>query len=116
SGCRCRFEAEDGIRGATVTGVQTCALPIYIYSMVGLWEDSIASNRSALEVQRDYYHATDFTVYAHLQLAQDTKAKALVDEMYKADRKSVVAKDNLANLGAYTALAVIPARYALERA
>src|SRR5207245_6068318 len=24
------FQAEDGIRDATVTGVQTCALPIYI--------------------------------------------------------------------------------------
>jgi len=55
-------------------------------------------------------------VYAHLQLAQDTKAKALVDEMYKAGRDDLLAKDNLANLGAYTALAVIPARYALERA
>src|SRR5207245_4539396 len=27
-GCRFFFQAEDGIRGATVTGVQTCALPI----------------------------------------------------------------------------------------
>src|SRR5207245_6675903 len=26
----CFFQAEDGIRDATVTGVQTCALPIYI--------------------------------------------------------------------------------------
>src|SRR5207245_5051508 len=26
------FQAEDGIRGATVTGVQTCALPIYLSS------------------------------------------------------------------------------------
>src|SRR5438128_9447432 len=25
------FQAEDGIRDATVTGVQTCALPIYRY-------------------------------------------------------------------------------------
>src|SRR5256886_14622508 len=25
------FQAEDGIRDLTVTGVQTCALPIYIY-------------------------------------------------------------------------------------
>src|SRR5207245_6651230 len=25
------FQAEDGIRDATVTGVQTCALPIYIH-------------------------------------------------------------------------------------
>src|SRR5574338_1011617 len=24
------FQAEDGIRGAMVTGVQTCALPIYV--------------------------------------------------------------------------------------
>src|SRR2546430_9049988 len=26
------FQAEDGIRDLTVTGVQTCALPIYIYN------------------------------------------------------------------------------------
>src|SRR5436305_15124160 len=28
--CRFFFQAEDGIRGADVTGVQTCALPIYL--------------------------------------------------------------------------------------
>src|SRR2546430_10329980 len=28
-GDRCFFQAEDGIRDLTVTGVQTCALPIY---------------------------------------------------------------------------------------
>ena len=50
-------------------------MPSHIYSMVGLWEESIASNASALEVQPDYYHASDFTVYAHLQLAQDAKAR-----------------------------------------
>src|SRR5438128_11303508 len=27
------FQAEDGIRDATVTGVQTCALPIYCFSL-----------------------------------------------------------------------------------
>src|SRR5256886_9376496 len=26
------FQAEDGIRDLTVTGVQTCALPIYVYA------------------------------------------------------------------------------------
>ena len=90
-------------------------MPSHIYSMVGLWEESIASNRSALQVQNDYYHATDFMVYAHLQLAQDAKAKALIDEMYKAGRDDLLLKENLPNLGAYTALAVIPARYPLER-
>ena len=91
-------------------------MPSHIYSMVGLWEESIASNRSALQVQSDYYHATDFMVYAHLQLAQDAKAKALIDEIYKAGRDDLLLKENLPNLGAYTGLAVIPARYALERA
>jgi len=33
---------------------------------------------SALEIQPDYYHASDFTVYAHLQLAQDAKADAMI--------------------------------------
>ena len=48
-------------------------MPAHIYSMVGLWEDSITSNLSALEIQPDYYHAADFAVYAHLQLAQDAQ-------------------------------------------
>jgi hypothetical protein len=90
-------------------------MPSHIYSMVGLWEESIASNRSALQVQSDYYHATDFMVYAHLQLAQDAKAKALIDEIYKIGRDNLLNKDNIGSLGAYTALAVIPARYTLER-
>jgi hypothetical protein len=90
-------------------------MPSHIYSMVGLWEESIASNRSALQVQKDYYHATDFMVYARLQLGQDAQAKALIDEIYKIGRDDLLNKNNLSSLGAYTALAVIPARYALER-
>src|SRR5207245_7533153 len=33
------FQAEDGIRDATVTGVQTCALPIYLLSGGRLFVD-----------------------------------------------------------------------------
>jgi tetratricopeptide (TPR) repeat protein len=84
-------------------------MPSHIYSMVGMWEESIASNRSALEIQPDYHHATDFTVYAHLQLAQDTRAKALVDQIV------ALPKQDYPNIAGFTALAVIPARYALER-
>jgi hypothetical protein len=62
-------------------------MPSHIYSMVGLWEESIASNASAIEIQPDYYHAADFSVYAHLHLAQDAKAKALTDKsIATADR------------------------------
>ena len=55
-------------------------MPSHIYSMVGLWEESIASNASALQIQPDYYHAADFSVYAYLQLAHDTHAKALTEK------------------------------------
>src|SRR5258705_11765468 len=85
-------------------------MPSHIYSMVGTWEESIASNRSALEVQPDYHHATDFMVYAYLQLAQDAKAKALVDLIVALPQREYPI---LAN---FTAVAAIPARYALERA
>jgi len=84
-------------------------MPSHIYSMVGMWEDSIASNRSALEIQPDYYHATDFMVYAHLQLAQDARAKTLVDTI------TALPRQDYPNIAGFTAVAVVPARYALER-
>ena len=86
-------------------------MPSHIYSMVGLWEDSIASNASSLEIQPDYYHASDFTVYAHLQLAQDAKAAAMIDKSLNTP----VRGDRPVGLGNFTALASMPARYALER-
>jgi tetratricopeptide (TPR) repeat protein len=87
-------------------------MPSHIYSMMGLWEESITSNASAIEIQPDYYHAADFSVYAYLQLSQDSKAKALAE-------KSVAAADRgdrpiiLANFAAKNAM---PAPYVLERA
>jgi len=87
-------------------------MPSHIYSMVGLWEESIASNASALEIQPDYYHAADFSVYAYLQLAQDDKAKALTDKsLATADRG-----DRPINFVNFTAKNSMPARYMLERA
>ena len=86
-------------------------MPSHIYSMVGLWEESIASNASALEIQPDYYHAADFSVYAHLQLAQDAKAKALIEKsLATADRG-----DRPISFVNFTAKALMPARYVLER-
>jgi tetratricopeptide (TPR) repeat protein len=87
-------------------------MPSHIYSMVGLWEDSIASNRSALEIQPDYYHASDFAVYAHLQLAQDAKAKAAMEQALKTADTST----RLVTIVNFTATAAMPARYAIERA
>jgi tetratricopeptide (TPR) repeat protein len=87
-------------------------MPSHIYSMVGMWEESIASNTSALEIQPDYYHAADFTVYAHLQLAQDAKAKALIDKALttqpRGDRPA-------GGFGNAVAKALLETRYLLDR-
>jgi tetratricopeptide (TPR) repeat protein len=87
-------------------------MPAHIYSMTGLWTDSIASNASALEIQPDYYHAADFTVYAHLQLAQDREALAMTERALSTPRRG----DRPPSIADYTARAAMPARYALERA
>src|SRR5215813_7908402 len=87
-------------------------MPSHIYSMVGMWEESIASNTSALEIQPDYYHAADFTVYAHLQLAQDVKAKALIEKALatqpRGDRPA-------GGFGNAVAKALMETRYLLDR-
>src|SRR6059036_1229176 len=107
--------ADKGIKIASAYGKIAPAapharhMPSHIYSMVGMWEESIASNRSALEIQPDYYHATDFTVYALLQLAQDAKAKVLVDAV------AALPPQEYPNIAGFTAVAAVPARYALER-
>src|SRR2546430_6776708 len=49
------FQAEDGIRDLTVTGVQTCALPIYILTNYD-WNWSAAEKefKRAIELKPDY--------------------------------------------------------------
>src|SRR5262249_1276086 len=57
-------------------------------------------------------HAADFSVYAHLQLAQDAKAKALADKsIATADRG-----DRPVTFVNFTAKNAMAARYVLERA
>ena len=87
-------------------------MPAHIYSMVGLWQDSITSNMSALEIQPDYYHAADFTVYAHLQLAQDQQAAKLIEKALATPERG----DRPPTMANYTAKVAMPARYVLERA
>ncbi len=90
-------------------------MPSHIFTRVGYWQESIASNivsaRVAKEAQdfHDQLHSMDYLVYAYLQLAQDTKARAVVDEMNK-----ITGFTETFLPGPY-ALAASPARYALER-
>jgi tetratricopeptide (TPR) repeat protein len=97
-------------------------MPSHIYSMVGMWNESIKSNLRSNEVAAEYAtkakldgtmsgvpHAYDFMAYAHLQLGQDAKAKALIDE--SAAVKKIIGT----RLAGATAQAAVPARYMLER-
>src|SRR5256712_1433390 len=96
-------------------------MPSHIYSMVGMWDASIASNLKAVALAKEYVtrnnldgtlvgvpHAYDFMAYAHLQLGQDNKAKALIDE--SATIKKIIGPRIVA-----MARAAVPAPYALER-
>jgi len=97
-------------------------MPSHIYSMVGMWKESVASNLSSIAVSNDYAartkldgtlagvpHALDFMQYAYLQMGQDAKAKALIEE--SAAIKKVIGPVSAGN----TARAAVPARYLLER-
>jgi tetratricopeptide (TPR) repeat protein len=90
-------------------------MPSHIFTRVGYWDESIASNIQAARAAKDakdfhdQLHAMDYQVYANLQLGQDAKAKAVVDEM-----AGVTGFTETFLVGPY-ALAVSPARYAIER-
>src|SRR2546428_7293024 len=97
-------------------------MPSHIYSMVGMWEESVISNWRSVAVANDYAakakldgtlggvpHAYDFMAYAYLQMGQDMKARGLIQDA--ASIKKVI---GVPFAGA-TARAAVPARYMLER-
>lgn len=90
-------------------------MPSHIFTRVGYWKDSIASNvRSALAAKdskdgHDQLHAMDYLVYAHLQLGQEKQARAVVEDM-----KTVTSFAETFFVGPF-ALAASPARFAIER-
>jgi tetratricopeptide (TPR) repeat protein len=86
--------------------------------MLGMWQDSIKSNREALSVAKNYVHAMDFMVYAYLQQAQDGEAKRLLEEstaVYKSQPPTAELTPTGGVLTVHTAFAAMPARYAIER-
>jgi tetratricopeptide (TPR) repeat protein len=90
-------------------------MPSHIFTRVGYWQESIDSNVVSKRVAKeagdfhDQLHAMDYLVYAYLQLGQDTNAKAVIDDM-----TTVTGFTETFIAGPY-ALAVSPARYAIER-
>jgi tetratricopeptide (TPR) repeat protein len=69
-------------------------MPSHIFARVGLWQDDIKSNLASIAATRKsaamgmggeghQFHAMDFLFYAYMQSGQESKARALMDEVNK---------------------------------
>ena len=98
-------------------------MPSHIFTRLGLWQDDIQSNLAALDAARKQsstshpmmhhqLHSMDFLEYAYLQIGDDARAKALVEEVASIKRENVEPEFRY-YLNAM--LTGFPARYALER-
>jgi tetratricopeptide (TPR) repeat protein len=62
-------------------------MPSHIFTRLGLWEDSIASNRAARAAAHEQgdigeeLHAMDYLVYAYLQAGRDAEAAQVVEDL-----------------------------------
>ncbi|MDP3796846.1 MAG: hypothetical protein Q8R06_06800 [Polaromonas sp.] len=90
-------------------------MPSHIFTRVGAWPESIASNRRSANTAKadkspgDWLHALDYMAYAYLQLARDRDAALTIDEARS------VSDLNPALVTIGYALAAMPSRYAIER-
>jgi len=90
-------------------------MPSHIFTRVGYWKESIGSNTEAARAAKasneghDQLHAMDYLVYAYLQTGQDAKAQAVIEEM-----RAISGLHRGRFIAGPYALAVSPARYAIE--
>jgi tetratricopeptide (TPR) repeat protein len=90
-------------------------MPSHIYTRLGMWEPSIASNRAArtaAHVQGDTgeeLHAMDYLTYAYLQLGRDTEAATVLDDL------RAMSSLHAGEFKVGYAVTAMPIRYAIER-
>lgn len=75
-------------------------MPSHIFARLGLWQDDIQSNSAALQAadkmsamhfhtMHHRMHSLDFMHYAYLQIGDDEKARALMEQLAGISRKDV---------------------------
>jgi tetratricopeptide (TPR) repeat protein len=90
-------------------------MPSHIFTRLGLWEDSIASNKAARDAAHrqgdtaEELHAMDYLVYAYLQLGRDSDAAQIVEQLKGMSRL------NIADSKSSYPTTAIPVRYVVER-
>jgi tetratricopeptide (TPR) repeat protein len=96
-------------------------MPSHTYVLLGRWKDTVTSNNAAetAEADRgtpeDRIHALDYLVYAHLQVAQDDKAKDALDLALKTENDMIARKHDSGLRARPFGVAAMEARWALER-
>ena len=98
-------------------------MPSHTFTRVGMWKESVDANErsNAIAVAAgsiaEALHASDYEMYAYLQLGDYAKAKAILDNLpslaARFDPNAITGAAPPA--AAYFAMAAIPARWALER-
>jgi tetratricopeptide (TPR) repeat protein len=89
-------------------------MPSHIFTRVGAWQESAATNLRSMEVAKnggeadEAYHAVDYMVYAYLQLGRDAEAQRMIGEAMKVTGTSP-------RFVPRYAIAAMPARYVFER-
>ena len=91
-------------------------MPSHIFTRLGDWDDSIASNAAAREAARaegdvgEELHAMDYLVYAYLQRGRDADAERVV-----ADLQTMLPKLSASKFKIGYAANAMPVRLAVER-
>ena len=90
-------------------------MPSHIYTRLGMWEESIASNLAAQKAAREQgdkgeeLHAMDYLVYAYLQLGRDGEAARVLNDL------RTMTKLDGGDFKVGYAASAMPVRYAIER-
>ena len=88
-------------------------MPSHIFTRVGFWRESVASNQASVATAKGdalyTLHGWDYMAYAYLQMANDAAAEQVGSKALALSELSNV------SFGAVFGAAAIPARLALER-
>lgn len=90
-------------------------MPSHIFTRLGLWDDSIASNLAARDAAHhqgdtgEELHAMDYLVYAYLQSGRDREAAEVIQQL------SNMMNTNRGDFKMGYASTAMPIRYAVER-
>ena len=98
-------------------------MPSHTFTRIGMWEESANTNNRSIKVAlstgsiAEALHASDYAMYAYLQMGEDSAAKAILDGLPALAARfdpNAVTGAAPGSAGVF-ALAAIPARWALER-